>query len=376
MRTPLANRWEQVEQALGRDRMVELFGHIRMIYERDKPRLALEDGFRNFVPPFSGKADTFISNILEPMADALLLLTDSVRVQKHFGLEAAKAVRSLQRIDNKDWVPPVLLRIWKWKQDDSSVVAKFLIDLERLAYFLFVIRAGVNDRIARFAAVMDEFAPRSNEEAPTSGLSLSDTEQHRFAAILSGPLYQISRVCKPVLQRLDEALSSGGASYDELVSIEHVLPQTVEDGSEWAILFPDEQERSDWTHRLANLVFLTHRINTRASNWDFDRKKKEYFASGDGSSPFVITQGVLQTDKWTGEHLRARQKQLLERLCHVWRLEAVDVEDELIDTVPQKGSWQSTDGAIIEAKRHKIMEASSCREGLKLNKKGAILERR
>ena len=94
--------------------------------------------------------------------------------------------------------------------------------------------------------------------------------------------------------------SSGGASYDELVSIEHVLPQTVEDGSEWAILFPDEQERSDWTHRLANLVFLTHRINTRASNWDFDRKKKEYLASGDGSSPFVITQGVLQTDKWTG----------------------------------------------------------------------------
>jgi hypothetical protein len=182
---------------------------------------------------------------------------------------------------------------------------------------------------------MDEFDPRPNTEAPTAGLSLSDAEQHRFLAILSGPLYQISRVCKPVLQRLDEALSSGGASYDELVSIEHVLPQTVDDGSEWATLFPDEQERSEWTHRLANLAFLTHRINTRASNWEFERKKKEYFASSDGSSPFVITQGVLQAEKWTPEHLYSRQRQLLEKLSEVWRLEAVDVEEELIDTGPQ-----------------------------------------
>jgi hypothetical protein len=120
---PLSSRWEQVEQALGRERMVELFGHVRMIYERDKPRLALESGFRKFVPPFSGDADAFVSNILEPFADALLLLADSVRVQKHFGLEAAKAVRSLGRIDNKDWIPPALLRIWKWRQDDNSGLA-------------------------------------------------------------------------------------------------------------------------------------------------------------------------------------------------------------------------------------------------------------
>ena len=368
----LANRWEQVEQALGRERMVELFGHIRMIYERDKPRLALEAGFRRFVPPFSGDAEAFISNIFEPLADAWLLLTDTARVQKHFGSEAAKAVRSLDRIDNKDWLPPVLLRIWKWQQDDNSAIAGFLITLERLAYFLFITRASVNDRIARFAAVMDEFEPRKGKEKPTAGLSLSDAEQQQFAQVLSGPLYQISRACKPVMQRLDEALSSGGASYDELVSIEHVLPQTVDDGSEWALLFPDEQERSDWAHRLANLVFLTHRINTRASNWDFERKKKEYFASIDGSSPFVITQGVLQTDKWTPEHLCIRQEQLVEKLCDVWHLDAVNVEDELVSMMPQKGTWQFTDAKIIEAKREKMLQALGLREGMALNKKGAL----
>ena len=247
----------------------------------------------------------------------------------------------------------------------------FLIALERLAYFLFVTRAGVNNRIARFSAVMDEFAPRQGKEKPL-GLSLSDSEQKQFVGVLSGPLYQISRVCKPVMQRLDEALSSGGASYDELVSIEHVLPQTVDDGSEWALFFPEEQERSNWTHRLANLVFLTQRINIRASNWDFERKKKQYFASSDGSSPFVITQGVLQTVKWTPEHLCIRQKQLVEKLCEVWQLNAVDVEEELISTMPQKGNWQFTDAKIIDAKREEMMQALGQRDGLTLNKKGAL----
>src|SRR6478736_3265254 len=145
-----------------------------MIYERDKPRLALEPGFRKFVPPFSGNADAFISNILEPLADAWLLLTDTARAQKHFGNDAARAVRSLDRIDNKDWLPPALLRIWKCQQDESLAIAGFLIELERLAYFLFVTRAGVNNRIARFAAVMDGFELRQGKEKPTVGLSLSD----------------------------------------------------------------------------------------------------------------------------------------------------------------------------------------------------------
>jgi hypothetical protein len=320
----LANRWEAVEQALGRDEMVELFGHVRMIYERDKPRIALETGFPKVVTPFMGDADNFISNILEPLSDALLLLAEPNEISQQFGSAAAKAVRSLGRIDNKDWVPPALLRLWKRSPEDNTTVANFLIELERLAYFLFVTRADVNDRIQRFSAVMDAIDPRDGKAVPVNGLSLSDVEQNDFLATLSGALYLKTRVCKPVLQRLDEALSSGGASYDELVSIEHVLPQTVDDGSEWAKLFPDKFVRQEWMHRLANLVFLTRRINTRASNWDFHKKKITYFASKDGTSPFPITQEVVQADKWDVSFLEKRQNHLIGKLSEVWRLRATE----------------------------------------------------
>ena len=232
----LADRWESVEQALKREGMVELFGHIRMIYERDKPRLALETAFPKFVKPFNDTAEQFMSNLLEPIADAFVLLTDDKEVQRQFGAEAAKAVRSLARIDNKDWIPAALLRLWKRKSGEATSISTFLIQLERLAYFLFVTRTGVNDRIARFASVMDEIDPR--EVPPEKGLALTEAEQSEFLQELNGNLYQKNRVCKPVLQRLDEALSTGGAAYDELVSIEHVLPQLWTKAANGTSFFP------------------------------------------------------------------------------------------------------------------------------------------
>jgi hypothetical protein len=361
----LAERWEAVELATGRDGLVELFGHIRMLFEREKPRLALEAGFPKFVTPFKGDADQFISDLLEPLADAFTLLSDPKTVQQQFGLEAAKAVRSLARIDNKDWLPPALLWLWKRKPNQNEIIAGLLTRLERLAYFLFVTRRGVNDRIVRFAAVMSESDQQGTQQP--SSLDLTEAEQSEFVNALNGPIYLTARICKPVLQRLDEALSSGGASYDDLVSIEHVLPQSVNDQSEWATLFPDEDQRSDWTHRIANLIFLTKRINIRASNWDFEKKKTEYFSSRDGASPFVITQDVLRTKNWTLEHLVERQKRLLEKLAAVWKLDiskGLPVEDLQQPRPPR----DQTDSKFIAAKREIIMKALSQREKVDLVK--------
>jgi hypothetical protein len=80
----------------------------------------------------------------------------------------------------------------------------------------------------------------------------------------------------------------------------------------------------------------------------------------------------LQTVGWTPEHLCIRQKQLLEKLCEVWQLNTVDVEQELISTMPQKGTRQFTDAKIIDAKREKMVQALGKRDGLTWNTKGAL----
>lgn len=364
--TELASRWDQIETQLGRDAMVELFGHIRMVHEREKPRQALEAAFGKLVPLFVENPEKFVTTILEPLSDAFRLLNDSRKITQRFGTETAKAVRSLSRIDSKDWMPPVLLRLWRATGTDGAEVQQFIIDFERLAYFLFITRAGINERISRFGAVMDEFDRRWDRDAPEVGLELSESEQRDFVGVLAGSLYTVSRVCKPVLYRLDEALSTGGASYDDAVSIEHVLPQKVAPGSDWSKLFPDERQRSEWVHRIANLVLLTRRVNTRAWNWDFERKKREYFSGPDGTSPFPITQYVLQTNEWNAEHLQTRQRALLEDLCDVWRLDPESINEQPILAAKTSVARRVPDTELFDAKREQIAQALSRRYGVKL----------
>jgi Protein of unknown function (DUF1524) len=250
------------------------------------------------------------------------MLDNPADVQRHFGGNAAKATRSLSRIDNKDWMPPAILSVWLFSQGrlTNAQTGSFLVRLERLAYYLFVTRGDVNARVLRFAGVLDSLDPPVNHPVRTPGLDLSSDEMREFISALDGPIYHKARVVKPVLQRLDEALSTGGAVYEDPTSIEHVLPQTVSPDSEWARSFPDEQSRELWTHRVANLVLLTRRTNIRASNWNFDRKKHDYFQSRDGRNPYPLTQQVLDQPVWRPATLERRQSQLLTCLASAWNL--------------------------------------------------------
>ena len=114
-------------------------------------------------------------------------------------------------------------------------------------------------------------------------------------------------------------MSSGGATYDfPLITVEHVLPQTPKDGSQWRELFTDE-ERRYWVHRLANLLLLTRRKNSEAGNLEFGPKQASYFGPT-GVSPFALTTQVLTASAWTPDVLVARQAQLLSTLSELWRL--------------------------------------------------------
>jgi hypothetical protein len=120
---------------------------------------------------------------------------------------------------------------------------------------------------------------------------------------------------------LDEAIGAGGATYDHsIITVEHVLPQNPNAGSQWLVDFPDEQLRVFWVHRLANLVLLTRRKNTQASNLDFGEKKTRYFSTIGGVSNFALTNTVIQQPQWDVPTLQQRQAELVGRLVAVWRL--------------------------------------------------------
>ncbi|MEH2097733.1 DUF262 domain-containing protein [Nostoc sp.] len=311
--------WETEEEDLGRDKFQELFAHIRMIDRKAKPRkTALKEFSEDILPEI--EPQKFIDEILKPYSDALEII-NTANYQSYKDAEKINSLfKWLNQIDNFDWVPPAILYFSKNRQTPSNL-KQFFTDLERLASGLLILRADINDRIGRYAKVLDAIEKDADLYALDSPLQLTPQETNRIIKTLDGDVYLIKRIRQYVLLRLDSALSEGEASYDySVITVEHVLPQNPSVGSKWLHWFPNDEERLQYVHRIGNLTLLSRNKNAEAQNYDFDKKKEKYFVSKKGISPFVLTTQVLQQSEWTPAVIEQRQKDCLESLRKIWRL--------------------------------------------------------
>jgi hypothetical protein len=290
-----------------------------MIHRKQKMRANLVSEFREFVPALANPRK-FINKELEPYADAYKEILEQRFGSNTLSDEINRILTHLSRLDNFDWQPPAIRLIAVQRQNPAEVL-RFLTDLERLAYALFLARETPTERIARYGKVLERMEAGADLFANGSPRQLSDDEKRTARDVLNGEIYLVTRILQPVLLRLDEVISAGGATYDYLIiTVEHVLPQNPNPGSRWLVDFPDEQARNSWIHRLANLVLLTRRKNTQASNLDFDEKKARYFSSVGGVSNFALTNTVVQEPRWDVATLKRRQGELVAKLVAAWRL--------------------------------------------------------
>lgn len=307
-------KWEALEDGLGRDAFGDLFAHLRMIHRKQKMRSSLEREFREYVNPVA-RPRQFVDHELLPSAEAFKrILEPEPSHSKRYRL-----LKGLHQLDNQDWQPPVI-KFMVDHHSDATGIVEFLQQLDRLAYFLFVTRANVNDRLTRYASVLSDIEDGTSLEKGKS-LDLTFDEKHDFRLALDGDVYLNQRTRRPILLRLDEMLSDGTAHYDHaLVTIEHVLPQNPAAGSHWLEDFPTQDVRDRWIHRLANLVLLSRYKNPAAGNYDFNHKKDVYFAPN-GDSSYIITNQVREEKEWTLAILEKRQKRLLSRIGEVWKFD-------------------------------------------------------
>ena len=313
--------WEELEVETGRDGFAEVFGHIRMIYAKDKARRALLEEFRERVIDKVPSAEELVSKVIEPYTQAYLMAKHAQYVSTSNAAEVNALLRWLNRIDNSDWLPSAM-KFLAEHESDAAYVHWFLKRLERLAACMHVCGYDVNMRIERYAKVLTALEQPHSAAQPVSAVELSDLEKKTFLTHLEGEVYLMTaRRRNYLILRLDAFMSDGAATYDpSVLTIEHVLPQTVDDESVWAKQWPNVSDRNLWLHRLANLVPLTQRRNSQAQNYDFERKKKAYFGGKQGVSSYALTTQVLNTAIWTPAVVEQRQAELLEMLSTKWEL--------------------------------------------------------
>ena len=143
-------KWEALEDGLGRDAFGDLFAHLRTIHRKQKMRETLEREFRLYMKPTQNPRH-FIDNELRPSAEVFerILEPDPMRPKSY------RLLKGLHQIDNQDWQPPAI-KFMVENHSDADRIDIFLRRLDRLAYFLFVMRANVNERLARYSALLGE----------------------------------------------------------------------------------------------------------------------------------------------------------------------------------------------------------------------------
>ena len=95
------------------------------------------------------------------------------------------------------------------------------------------------------------------------------------------------------------------------ISVEHVLPQSPRKDSTWVKLFTDD-ERILFTNKLANLVLLSKKKNSSASNFDFQKKKENYLKNR--ATDLTRSQAILRYNTWTPDILIKRQTDIIKIL--------------------------------------------------------------
>jgi len=315
-------RWEDMEEKLGRETFQDLFSHIRMIYRKAKLQDSVIKEVRQYVVNPTKDSAYFIDEVLYPTAQAYADIIEGCYESNHHAEAINTYFQYLNRLSNADWLPPAIAYLSKYRHQPEHILT-FFKDLDRLASGLMLKRANINERIKRYGALLNWIEQEKDLTHPDSPMHLSVQECESIIQRLNGPLYLERKIRRYVLLRLDTYLSGGEAVYQiPRITVEHILPQNPKQGSQWLELFPNEEERQRYVHRIGNLALLSGYKNSSAQNYEFDVKKCKYFTGKDGVSPFALTTQVLTETVWTPEVLERRQTELIECFKRLWRLEA------------------------------------------------------
>lgn len=313
-------KWERAETDLGREDFEALLAYIRMLFRKKKLQETVLKEFREYVIRPVRDSQRIVDDVILPYAAAYGTIRDEDYQHTHGAEVVNTHLHWLNRIPDSDWIPPAMCYLVRHGHD-AHRCGRFFTDLERLAAGLMLRRTNINKRIERHAALLDAITSDADLSKADSPLQLTPSERAEALGTLSGNLYgQNARLRQYVMLRLDSLLADGDASYAyPVISIEHVLPQQPPADSEWVKWFPTPQLREQWVHRLGNLVLLSRRKNSAASNYTFEKKKETYFRKG-GVAGFALTTQVLTVKKWTPEIVAQRQQDLISRLQQLWRL--------------------------------------------------------
>ena len=317
-----AQLWEDAESALGDD-FDRFLNHIRTLLVKEKARLNVLQEFEDkiYAPKekdkSTGKAkpallkkgkDTFqyVERFLKHY-NQLLGGGNFDDTGGSFQFDNLIRVMSIG-LPSTDWIPPLLRYFDRFRFDRLN---EFLTSLDNKFSADWIAQFTPTDRIEHMNDIIKVVEKADSPDAVLADSSLAIKED-AFMRTVGEAVYG-RRFTRYLLLKLDYLYQdhSHRMTLDTL-SVEHVLPQTPADGSQWLTDF-SELDREKWTDRLGNLVLISTKKNTSQGRLDYADKRTKYFKKCISTCPNSLR--VLQSTKWTLQELKANHDEVVFRLA-------------------------------------------------------------
>ncbi len=327
-------KWREIEEDIGRERLESIISYVRTIFAEEKAKRELVDEFEMlFKDKDSGirKGTEFFDIILEYGG----IYKDKILDPQLSSLSPQERVsyQTLMELMNRflpfsDWIPPLMLFYKKFKDESTLYQFAFLLErkffiewcadftaTERLTSSINLIKLikeqktseGVLNRMFEYSEEIRRGRERRKidfvDREAVKNILLSKLSDSQFYSLKGG------KMARYVLLRLDmEMQEENFPGYANLstITVEHILPRLPQ--GEWLSIF-SEEDVDRIVNKLGNLTLLNKRRNSRASNYDFERKKEKYFEVK--RNPFAITAMLREYGKWDMNSFEKRHRELL-----------------------------------------------------------------
>ncbi len=321
-----AGLWRQFETDLGREEFESLLEVLRFVREEGKNRRTLSEAFaERFRTADAEQVRIFFNQELTPANSLYSRILD--KDASSFPLEltgrATEVLEGLALVPNRDWTP-VATAAWL-KLGSTIELVECLERLEGLAWVMQLARRYDTQRMNRYVEVLRGL--KVSADSLSAALTLLPDEASEAWQALQGPLYGRfpTRVVRAILERLDRLLAEQPVSWAGQKTVEHILPQSPEAGAYTSFTV---EHRLLVTHTLGNLVLLTSRKNSGASNLAFPDKVKVYFGlagSAKKRATYASAQELAHLQDWNLAAYQDRQGRHAKLLAERWSIKTSSV---------------------------------------------------
>lgn len=317
-------KWEELESELGDD-FDRFLSFIRTIVVKEKARLNLLQEFEDKIynPKEKDKSTGIIKPALLKKGKETFDLIE--KYYKHYnqlfendnhnftnGFEFNNLLVVMKTtLPSTDWIPPLLSYFNKF---NSNRIYDFLLLLDKKFSGDWVGQLSPTERIENMNSILKGIeAHKTPDELFKT--NLFDFDKADFLKNIEGKVYG-RQFAKSILLKLDFLLNDNKTtkwSAFSQITIEHILPQTPSDSSQWKKDFTDI-ERAELTNKIGNLILLGRGKNASQGRLDYSEKHKKYFANNINTFPNSLRVFNKYQTVWTKTELDENQKNVITTL--------------------------------------------------------------